>query len=43
MQFTGGSDREFFMRAHKRGAKLVRVHGIDVFEDVAEGREIARL
>ena len=39
MQFTGGSDREFFMRAHKRGAKLVRVHGIDVFEDVAEGRE----
>jgi hypothetical protein len=33
MQFTGGSDREFFMRAHKRGARLLRVHGIDVLED----------
>jgi glycosyltransferase involved in cell wall biosynthesis len=38
MQFTGGSDREFFMRAHKRGAKLLRVHGIDVFEDVHADR-----
>jgi hypothetical protein len=33
MQFTGGSDREFFMRAGKRGARLVRVNGIDVLED----------
>jgi glycosyltransferase involved in cell wall biosynthesis len=33
MQFTGGSDREFFMRAHKRGARLARVDGIDVLED----------
>jgi len=39
MQFTGGSDREFFMRAHKRGAKIVRLFGVDVFEEVAEGRE----
>ena len=39
MQFTGGSDREFFMRAHKRGAKLVRVRGIDVLEDVHEERQ----
>lgn len=39
MQFTGGSDREFFMRAHKHGATLLRVYGIDVFEEVAEGRE----
>jgi glycosyltransferase involved in cell wall biosynthesis len=41
MQFTGGSDREFFMRAHKRGAKLLRVHGIDVFEDKHEERGFA--
>jgi succinoglycan biosynthesis protein ExoM len=41
MQFTGGSDREFFMRARKRGAKLVRVHGIDVFEDMHEDRGFA--
>jgi succinoglycan biosynthesis protein ExoM len=33
MRFTGGSDREFFMRAHKRGARLLRVHDVDVFED----------
>jgi len=38
MQFTGGSDREFFMRAHKRGAKLVRVHGAEVFEEIPESR-----
>jgi succinoglycan biosynthesis protein ExoM len=38
MQFTGGSDREFFMRAHKRGARLLRVDGIDVFEDAHAGR-----
>jgi succinoglycan biosynthesis protein ExoM len=41
MQFTGGSDREFFMRARKRGARLVRVHGIDVFEDTHEDRGFA--
>ena len=41
MQFTGGSDREFFMRAHKRGAKLLRVHGLDVFEDKHEDRGFA--
>jgi glycosyltransferase involved in cell wall biosynthesis len=38
MQFTGGSDREFFMRAHKRGAKLVRVDGADVIEEIPESR-----
>jgi succinoglycan biosynthesis protein ExoM len=42
MRFTGGSDREFFMRAHKRGGKLLCVHGVDVFEDVhAERRTLA--
>jgi hypothetical protein len=41
MQFTGGSDREFFMRAHKHGAKLLRVHGIDVFEETHEDRGFA--
>jgi succinoglycan biosynthesis protein ExoM len=41
MQFTGGSDREFFMRAHKRRAKLARVDGIDVLEDVHEDRGFA--
>jgi succinoglycan biosynthesis protein ExoM len=41
MQFTGGSDREFFMRAHKRGAKLRRVWGIDVFEEAHEERGFA--
>ncbi len=39
MQFTGGSDREFFMRAHKRGARVVRLFGADVYEEVAQGRE----
>jgi glycosyltransferase involved in cell wall biosynthesis len=39
MQFTGGSDREFFMRAYKCGAKLLRVHGIDVLEDPHEERQ----
>jgi succinoglycan biosynthesis protein ExoM len=39
MRYTGGSDREFFLRARKRGAaKLVRVHGVDVLEDLPEGR-----
>jgi GT2 family glycosyltransferase len=42
MRFTGGSDREFFMRARKRGAKLLLVHGVDVFEDAhAERRTLA--
>jgi glycosyltransferase involved in cell wall biosynthesis len=39
MQYTGGSDREFFMRAHKRGAKLARVQGVEVFEDVHAARQ----
>ena len=39
MQLTGGSDREFFMRAHKRGARLLRVFGADVIEDVHEERQ----
>ena len=40
MRYTGGSDREFFLRAHKRGgARLVRVHGVDVLEDLHEGRQ----
>lgn len=38
MQFTGGSDREFFMRAHKNGAKIKRAYGVDVYEEIAEGR-----
>jgi glycosyltransferase involved in cell wall biosynthesis len=39
MRYTGGSDREFFLRARKRGgAKLVRAYGIDVLEDVHDGR-----
>jgi succinoglycan biosynthesis protein ExoM len=41
MQFTGGSDREFFMRAHKRGAKLLRVNGIDVLEEAHADRGFA--
>jgi succinoglycan biosynthesis protein ExoM len=39
MQFTGGSDREFFMRARKRGAKLVLARGADVLEDVHAERQ----
>jgi hypothetical protein len=39
MQFTGGSDREFFMRAGKRGARLVLVHGAEVLEDVHAERQ----
>jgi glycosyltransferase involved in cell wall biosynthesis len=39
MRFTGGSDREFFMHAHKKGARLVVARGIDVLEEIAEGRE----
>jgi succinoglycan biosynthesis protein ExoM len=39
MQFTGGSDREFFMRAGKHGARLVLVHGAEVLEDVHAGRQ----
>lgn len=38
MQFTGGSDREFFMRANRAGAKTMRVHGVDVLEEVCAGR-----
>lgn len=39
MRYTGGSDRELFMRAHKAGARLVRVYGIDVLEDLHEERQ----
>jgi hypothetical protein len=39
MQFTGGSDREFFMRASKRGARLALVNGADVLEDVHAERQ----
>jgi glycosyltransferase involved in cell wall biosynthesis len=43
MRYTGGSDREFFLRARKRGAaKLVRVHGVDVVEDAHEERRSLR-
>lgn len=42
MRFSGGSDREFFMRAHKRGAKIVRAYGADVLEELAVGRETLR-
>jgi succinoglycan biosynthesis protein ExoM len=42
MQFTGGSDREFFMRAGKRGARLVLVHGAEVLEDVHAERQSLR-
>jgi glycosyltransferase involved in cell wall biosynthesis len=39
LRFTGGSDREFFLRARKRGAaRLVRVYGVDVLEDMHAGR-----
>jgi succinoglycan biosynthesis protein ExoM len=40
MRYTGGSDREFFLRARKRGgARLARVHGVDVLEDLHEERQ----
>ncbi|MBY0564584.1 MAG: glycosyltransferase family 2 protein [Hyphomonadaceae bacterium] len=39
MRYTGGSDREFFMHAHKKGARMIVVHGVDVLEEVAAGRE----
>ena len=39
MRFTGGSDREFFMRAGQRGAKLVRAHGAEVLEDIHAERQ----
>jgi glycosyltransferase involved in cell wall biosynthesis len=39
MQFTGGSDREFFMRAGKHGARMVLVHGAEVLEDVHAERQ----
>lgn len=42
MRFSGGSDREYFMRAHKRGAKVVRAYGADVLEELAVGRETLR-
>jgi glycosyltransferase involved in cell wall biosynthesis len=42
MQFTGGSDREFFMRANKSGAKTMRLYGLDVFEEICEGRTSLR-
>lgn len=42
MRYTGGSDREFFMHAHKRGASLVVARGVDVLEEVAVGRETLR-
>lgn len=42
MRFTGGSDREFFMHAHKKGARMVVARGVDVLEEVAEGRETLR-
>ena len=42
MRYTGGSDREFFMHAHKRGASLVVARGVDVLEEVAAGRETLR-
>jgi glycosyltransferase involved in cell wall biosynthesis len=39
MRFTGGSDREFFMRARKRGASLALAQGADVLEDVHAERQ----
>lgn len=39
MRFSGGSDREFFLRATRRGARCARAYGIDVFEEIASGRE----
>jgi len=39
MRYTGGSDKDFFMRARKRGARVVRVRGAPVIEEIAEGRE----
>lgn len=39
MRYTGGSDKDYFMRAHKAGARVVRVRGAQVIEEVAQGRE----
>jgi succinoglycan biosynthesis protein ExoM len=40
MRFTGGSDREFFMRARKHGARLALVPGAEVLEDVHAERQL---
>jgi hypothetical protein len=42
MRYSGGSDREFFLHATKRGARLVVARGADVIEEIAAGRETLR-
>jgi succinoglycan biosynthesis protein ExoM len=39
MRYTGGSDRDFFMRAHQAGAKVMKTDGAYVVEEIAAGRE----
>lgn len=39
MRYTGGSDRDYFHRASLRGAKVVKVTGAHVVEEIAEGRD----
>ncbi len=39
MRYTGGSDRDYFHRACKRSARVVKVTGAHVLEEVAEGRD----
>lgn len=39
MRYTGGSDRDYFHRASKRGAKVAKVTGAHVVEEIAEGRD----
>lgn len=42
MRFTGGSDLEYFMRAHQCGARVVRAKGVDVLEQRVPERETLR-
>lgn len=39
MRYTGGSDRDYFHRATLRGAKVAKVTGAHVVEEIAEGRD----
>jgi glycosyltransferase involved in cell wall biosynthesis len=39
MRYTGGSDRDFFMRAHKQGAMIMKTEHAYVVEEVCAGRD----
>jgi succinoglycan biosynthesis protein ExoM len=39
MRYTGGSDRDFFMRAHKKGAVIMKTKHAYVVEEVCAGRD----